>query len=75
MTRLEELISRAGSIAVLGHTNPDGDCVGSCLALYNYIKEQDPARDVTVYLEKGPQKLSFLKNFDAICSQVPREGL
>ncbi len=74
MTRLEELISRAGSIAVLGHTNPDGDCVGSCLALYNYIKEQDPARDVTVYLEKGPQKLSFLKNFDAICSQVPREA-
>ncbi len=72
MTRLEELISRADTIAVLGHTNPDGDCIGSCLAVYNYIKEQDPAKNVKVYLEKGPQKLSYLKNFDAICHEVPK---
>ena len=74
MTRLEELISAAETVAVLGHTNPDGDCIGNCLAVYNYIREQDPAKDVTVYLEPGPQKLSYLKNIDAIRHEVP-EGL
>ncbi len=71
MTRLEELVSRADTIAVLGHTNPDGDCIGSCLAAYNYIKEQEPAKDVAVYLEKGPQKLAYMKNFDAIRHEAP----
>ncbi len=71
MTRLEELVSRADTVAILGHTNPDGDCVGSCLAAYNYIREQDPGKDVTVYLEKCPAKLSYLKNFDRILHEAP----
>ena len=24
-------------VAILGHIRPDGDCVGSCMGLYNYI--------------------------------------
>ncbi len=72
MTRLEELIRGADTIAILGHTNPDGDCIGSCLAACNYIKEQEPGRNVTVFLEKGPQNIAFLKNFDAICHEIPQ---
>ncbi len=26
------------TVAIGGHIRPDGDCVGSCLATYNYIK-------------------------------------
>ena len=26
-------------IAVLGHVRPDGDCVGSVLGMYNFIKD------------------------------------
>ena len=74
MTRLEELVRAADTVAILGHTNPDGDCVGSCLAAYNYIKEQDPGKDVTVYLENAPRKLSYMKNFAAIRHEAP-EGL
>ena len=71
MTRLEELVSRADTVAILGHVNPDGDCVGSCLAAYNYIREQYPGKDVMVYLEKCPAKLSYLKNFDRILHEAP----
>ena len=27
------------SVAIAGHVRPDGDCAGSCLATYNYIKK------------------------------------
>ncbi len=71
MTRLEELISRADTVAILGHTNPDGDCIGSCLAAYNYIREQYPLKDAAVYLEKGPQKLAYMKGFGDIRHEAP----
>ena len=28
MTKLETMIDHAGKIVILGHVNPDGDCVG-----------------------------------------------
>ena len=66
MTKLETMIDQAGSIVILGHVNPDGDCVGSCLAVYNYIKEWDSSKAVTVRLERAHSKFSYLSGFDAI---------
>lgn len=57
----EALLAGAGSIAIAGHINPDGDCVGSCLGLYTYIKEQYPETVVDVLLEPISDKFSFLK--------------
>ena len=34
---LEEAVQSAGSIAIAGHIRPDGDCIGACLGLYNYL--------------------------------------
>lgn len=42
MTHLEELkalISQPRKIVITSHTNPDGDAMGSSLALYNYLVE------------------------------------
>ena len=39
MFDLLELVSGADTIAIAGHVRPDGDCVGSCLGLYNYITQ------------------------------------
>ena len=30
-------LKNAKTVAIAGHVKPDGDCVGSCLATYNYI--------------------------------------
>ena len=40
------------SIAITGHERPDGDCIGSCLALYLYLKKRMPEADVKVFLQK-----------------------
>ena len=74
MTKLEEMIQRAGIIAVLGHVNPDGDCIGSCLAVYNYIKDQYPQKQTAVYLEAADQKFSYLRGFEEIRGQWEGEA-
>lgn len=61
-----ELLSNAKNIGISGHIRPDGDCVGSCLAMYNYIKTYYTNADVHVYLEPIPNIFKFLKNSDKI---------
>ena len=74
MTKLETMIDQAGKIVILGHMNPDGDCVGSCLAVYNYIKEWDSTKAVTVRLGRAPSKFSYLSGFDAIETEAGEEA-
>ena len=66
--KLMEMVEAAGTIAIVGHVRPDGDCVGSCLAVCNYITEQYPEKTVDVYLETPPVKFSYLKQFERISS-------
>ena len=73
MSRLMEMAREADTIAILGHTRPDGDCVGSCLAVCNYLLEQYPEKTVQVYLEKPADKFCYLKRFDTI-SQDAQAG-
>lgn len=73
MSRLLELAGEAESIAVLGHVRPDGDCIGSCLAVWNYLEEQYPKKEIQVYLEKPPVKFNYLKHFESI-SQDAQTG-
>lgn len=52
--------------AIAGHTRPDGDCVGSCLGLYNYIRKNYPMVSVDVYLEPVPEAYRVIKNTDQV---------
>lgn len=67
MSRLEELLQEAKTIAILGHVHPDGDCIGSCLAAYNYLKELGDGREITIYLEPAADKFSYLSGFSQLC--------
>lgn len=51
-TRIMEEIKGAGSVAISGHVRPDGDCVGSCMGLYLYLRKEMPDAEIAVYLEK-----------------------
>ncbi|MCR4694987.1 MAG: DHH family phosphoesterase [Pseudobutyrivibrio sp.] len=62
----DALLSNAKTIAISGHVRPDGDCVGSCLAMYNYIATYFPEVEVQVYLDPIPNIFKFLKNADKI---------
>ena len=39
MFNLKELLEGKQSVALGGHVRPDGDCVGSTMGLYLYLKE------------------------------------
>ena len=42
MTNFDVYLADAKTVAIAGHVRPDGDCAGSCLATYNYIKNYFP---------------------------------
>ena len=50
---LKEVLKHVKTVAIGGHVRPDGDCVGSCLGLYQYIKENYEEIQADVYLEDG----------------------
>ena len=61
------------TVGIAGHVRPDGDCVGSTLAVYNYIKEYYPQIDVRLYLEPIPNVFKFLRYADEIRSDYTDE--
>lgn len=67
-------IEDANTIAIGGHIRPDGDCVGSCMGLYNYLVETFPEKQVTVYLGEYDPAFRFLTGLsDAVA--CPTEAL
>ena len=70
MTNLDVFLEKAQTVAVAGHVRPDGDCVGSCLATYNYIKTYYPKIQVDLYLEPIPNIFKFLQRADEIISDM-----
>lgn len=73
MIDLELLLAEANTVAIGGHLNPDGDCVGSCLAMYNYIKEYHPEKRVDLYLDPIPNIFKFLHLSEEIQSERSAE--
>ena len=71
MTNLDVFLAEADTIAIAGHVRPDGDCVGSCLATYNYIKTYYPHAKVDLYLEPIPNIFKFMKHSEEIQSEWP----
>ncbi len=67
---LLKLADEANTIAIGGHVRPDGDCVGSCLGLYNYLKENTKDKQIDVYLENVPASFSFLKNSEHVLTEA-----
>ena len=67
---LLKLVNEASSVAIAGHVRPDGDCVGSCLGLYNYLRENTKDKQIDVYLESVPAAFSFLKNTECALSEA-----
>lgn len=64
MKKLDEILAGKKSVGLAGHVRPDGDCVGSTLGVYNYIRKYYPDVDVRLYLEPIPNIFKFL-NFSS----------
>lgn len=60
LNKLIEEIENAQTIAIIGHTSPDGDCVGSCTSVYQYILDNYKDKTVQIYLQPFKEAFCFL---------------
>ncbi len=67
---IDQILGDAKTIAVGGHVRPDGDCVGSCMALAEYIRKWYPTCQVDVYLEEIAEEYKCIKGTDKICHEA-----
>ncbi len=72
--QLLEECKTAKRIFISGHIRPDGDCTGSCLAMYLYLKKALPQVKVTVALEEPSSVFACIKGFDEIDSSYIVDG-
>lgn len=71
--KLYEEVKDALTIGISGHERPDGDCVGSVMGLYLYLKKVCPNAKVQVLLEKPADIFSCIKDIDEIHSDFTTE--
>ena len=70
MSRLEELLEGAKEVALSGHIRPDGDCVGSVMSIYQYIKKNMPNVEVKVFLETPSSVFDCIWGVEDIDSEM-----
>ena len=42
MNNILSCLEGAKTVMIAGHTRPDGDCVGACMGLWHYIRDNYP---------------------------------
>jgi len=66
---IENELLNAKKVAIAGHIRPDGDCIGSCTALYLYLndcRKDLGLNQVDVYLEPFGQEFNILSGTEDI---------
>lgn len=66
MIRLKDELIDVKTVAIGGHIRPDGDCIGSCLGVWNYIRDNYPEIQADVYLEQIVPKFRFLNGAELV---------
>lgn len=67
MINLSEELRDVRTVALAGHTRPDGDAIGSCLGLYLYLRDNYPQIQVKAYLENIPDAYHCIYGVSEIC--------
>ena len=66
----DSILEGINTVALGGHVRPDGDCVGSSMGLFLYIKKKFPEVEVDVYLEPIPEVFHLLTGTEHIQNNV-----
>lgn len=73
MRKISEMLDAVRTVGIAGHIRPDGDCVGSCMAVRLYLEENFPQLErVDVYLEEIPSSYHLLEGTDRIIHDCSR---
>jgi phosphoesterase RecJ-like protein len=71
-TEVEDIISKSKRVVILSHRSPDGDSVGSSLALYHYLTNFISHVQV-ITPDPAPKFLSWLAGFETILNYQENE--
>ena len=70
--KIWDKIVESNNIVLISHVNPDGDALGSSLAMYNILKNM--GKNVTIVnMTDLASYLDFLPNFDKVKKQLPKK--
>ncbi len=64
LSKLKELVDISSSILILAHESPDGDAIGSSLAMYTALKSIN--KNVDIILDEYSKVFNFLFNIDKV---------
>lgn len=69
LDELEHELSGAKKVGITGHIRPDGDCIGSCSALYQYLMDNRQVlnlEQIDIYLETFGKEFDILSGTDIV---------
>ena len=72
MDIIDQILRGVKTVAISGHIHPDGDCIGACLGLYNYMIEYYPELEVSVYLKPIISKFYYLNHVEDVSSSIEK---
>ena len=64
--RICDEVKHATTIGISGHIRPDGDCIGSVMGMYLYLKKKCPQARIEVFLEQPGEEFSEIAEIDKI---------
>lgn len=73
MNKFAEVLDGVRTAAIAGHVNPDGDCIGSCMGLYLYLRENYPGIEADVYLETPRSVFGYIEGLADAKAACPEE--
>ncbi len=73
MMQLDRELQGVSTVAISGHVRPDGDCVGACVGLWHYIRDNFKQIEVDIWLQKPDEKFAVLEGFDKIRQVLDEE--
>ena len=59
INNIASVLEGVTTAAIAGHVRPDGDCVGSCMGMYLYLKENLPTDPDRCLSGGGTGSISF----------------
>lgn len=72
LAQLDQLLASANKIVITAHKSPDGDSIGSSLALYHYLK-QSYSNVIICHPDKAPHFLHWMEGFNDIITHEESE--
>mgnify|MGYP001161504007 FL=1 len=73
MHNLADYLKEIKTVAIAGHVNPDGDCIGSCMGVWLYLRDNLPDVRADVYLQPVREVFSYIEGLDQIHTECDTE--